>query len=107
MTMTVGEAKDLLIKWFQPTTEPEERDRAIVALGMAINALDELEKIWEVANIKRAVMGGVGDLREIQIIKYADNLIDELSVLKSAINTKYVVNNLAAYVGGEVEILLT
>lgn len=47
MTMTVGEAKDLLIKWFQPTTEPEERDRAIVALGMAINALDELEKKGE------------------------------------------------------------
>lgn len=47
MTMTVGEAKDLLIKWFQPTIEPEERDRAIVALGMAINALDELEKKGE------------------------------------------------------------
>ena len=44
MTMTVGEAKELLIKWFQPTTEPEERDRAVVALGMAIQALDELEK---------------------------------------------------------------
>ncbi len=47
MTMTVVEAKDLLIKWFQPTTEPEERDSAIVALGMAINALDELEKRGE------------------------------------------------------------
>lgn len=47
MTMTVGEAKDLLIKWFQPTTEPEERGRAIVALGVAIIALDELEKKGE------------------------------------------------------------
>lgn len=47
MTMTVTEAKELLLKCFQPTTEPEERERAIVALGMAINALDELEKKGE------------------------------------------------------------
>ena len=47
MAMTVTEAKELLLKWFQPTTEPEERDRAVVALGMAINALDELEKKGE------------------------------------------------------------
>lgn len=65
-------------------------------LPQSKSATMETFKIWEVANTKRAVMGGVGDLREIQIIKYADNLIDELSVLKSAINTKYVVNNLAA-----------
>ena len=47
MSMTNEEAKNLLMKWFQPTTEPEERERAITALGMAIHALDELEKRGE------------------------------------------------------------
>lgn len=41
--MTKEEAKELLFKWFQPTTEPEERERAIIALNMAIRAIDMME----------------------------------------------------------------
>lgn len=42
--MTKEEAKELLFKWFQPTTEPKERERAIIALNMAIRAIDIMEE---------------------------------------------------------------
>lgn len=53
-------------------------------------------KIWNVLNADGAIMGGVGDLRDLQLLRYCEHLLDELSVLKGEIDTKYMVNKLAS-----------
>lgn len=46
--MTPEEALKYIEKWYQPTTEPEEREKAIKALSVIIKSINEIRKYREI-----------------------------------------------------------
>ncbi len=51
-------------------------------------------KIWHIASTNRSVMGSVGTVREMNLIKTEDTLIDELTLMKKHINYRFVIREL-------------
>jgi ATP-dependent protease HslVU (ClpYQ) peptidase subunit len=48
-------------------------------------------KIWHIESADHAILGSVGSLREMNLIKTESNLIDEITLIKKNINYRYVV----------------
>ena len=54
-------------------------------------------KIWKLKGFEDyCIFGGVGSLRDINLVRVSDELLDELSILKGNINFEYVVKNLVS-----------
>ena len=51
------------------------------------------QKIWHHNDLPNLVMGGVGSLRDIQIIQTCKDVIDPLAILTKGVDFSYLVNN--------------
>lgn len=50
--MAPEEALKYIEKWYQPTTEPEEREKAIKALSVIIKSINEIRKFREIGTVE-------------------------------------------------------
>lgn len=50
--MTPEEAIKYIQKWYQPTTEPKEREKAVQALSVIIKAIDEIQQYREIGTVE-------------------------------------------------------
>lgn len=50
--MTPEEALKYIEKWYQPTTEPEEREKAIKALSVIIKSINEIQQYREIGTVE-------------------------------------------------------
>ena len=50
--MTENEAILYIEKWYQPTTEPEEREKAIKALSVIIKSINEIQQYREIGTVE-------------------------------------------------------
>lgn len=54
-------------------------------------------KIWKVKGYEEyCIFGGVGSLRDINLMRISRDLVDELSILKEKVNFEYVVEHLVS-----------
>ena len=50
--MTENEALKYIEKWYQPTTEPKEREKAIKALSVIIKSINEVQQYREIGTVE-------------------------------------------------------
>ena len=50
--MTVNEAILYIKKWYQPTTEPKEREKSIEALSVVLKCVKEIQKYREIGTVE-------------------------------------------------------
>lgn len=58
------------------------------------NLTDNSRKIWRYNNLPSIIIGGVGALRDIQLIQTSHDLINELDIYKLNVDYEYCVNKL-------------
>ena len=50
--MTENEAILYIKKWYQPTTEPKEREKAIKALSIILKSIEEIQQYREIGTVE-------------------------------------------------------
>ena len=50
--MTENEAILYIEKWYQPTTEPKEREKSIEALSVVLKCIEEIRKYREIGTVE-------------------------------------------------------
>lgn len=50
--MTENEAILYIKKWYQPTTEPKEREKAIKALSIILKSIEEIQRYREIGTVE-------------------------------------------------------
>ncbi len=56
--------------------------------------IESPSKIWAIENCEHGIMGGVGDLRAIQVLQTEEMLVDLIAQYQNQVDYKYVVRNL-------------
>jgi len=87
----------------------KDKDRVWVGCDSQVSfagtkwTLKNQHKIWKPSDDKEIVMGGVGYLRDINILSTTTNWIDELTKLKNGVNFKHIVRNIVPKLFKELE----
>jgi ATP-dependent protease HslVU (ClpYQ) peptidase subunit len=58
-------------------------------------------KVWAVHGVDHCLMAGVGSLRDLNILRVATGLVDELTTLKKELNFEYVVRHVVQHIMDE------
>lgn len=62
--MTENEAITYIEKWYQPTTEPKEREKSIEALSIVLKCIEEVQqyrKIGTIEEIRKMINQGINN----------------------------------------------
>jgi len=78
----------------------KENDRVVLASDSQVtiggvkktSLLRDNYKIWHPGNHKEVLIGSVGTVRQMNVVRYMDDIIEELKILKNEVNMSYVVN---------------
>ena len=68
--MTENEAILYIEKWYQPTTEPKEREKSIEALSVVLKCIEEIRKYREIGTVEEC-REGVEKQKPKKIIRIA------------------------------------
>lgn len=67
------------------------------------NTTENTNKIWRMEHNKNVIIGGVGDLRDLNIISTATELIEEHILLKGTLDFRYIVRRVVPVIFKELE----
>lgn len=71
--MTENEAILYIKKWYQPTTEPKEREKAIEALLIILKSIEEIRKYREIGTVEEC--REAVEKQEAERIEYETNAV--------------------------------